>query len=240
LLALEAFLFFSLVDSFQGVQSIARRQGWAELGAELARYRNLTDGVVIQLWGSLAVVLLFATPLLSMRLFAEERHQGTFELLQAAPVTSLELVVGKYLGGVAMVWVPLLISLLFPALLSFFGKGESGPAVEWVTVLLGMGGLLLWSTTCMALGLCFSALTQSAALAGLATAAVLFPWMLLGNLGQSPEPRLRALAAALSVEGHIQPLFQGIFEIRGLIFFASFSLLFVFFAHRALEARREG
>ena len=73
LLALTAFLFFSLVDGFQGIQATARQQGWAALGPEGARYRNLTDGVVVQLWGSLATVLLFVTPLLSMRLFPERR-----------------------------------------------------------------------------------------------------------------------------------------------------------------------
>jgi ABC-2 type transport system permease protein len=174
-----------------------------------------------------------------MRLFAEERRARTFELLQAAPVTSLELVLGKYLGGLLLVWPPLLATLAFPALLSFFGKGESGPALDWVTVLLGHLGLLLWAATCVALGMLWSALTDSPPLAGLATAAVLFPWMLLGNWAQSSERVLRALSR-FAIEPHLRPLFGGILDGHALVFFASFILLLLFLTYRVLEVRRVG
>jgi ABC-2 type transport system permease protein len=239
LLALAAFLFNSLLDAFQGVQANARQQGWAALGPEMGRYRNLTDGVVVQLWGSLATVLLFVTPLLSMRLFAEERRQRTFELLEAAPVNSAELVLGKFIGGLLLVWLPLLATLLFPGLLSLFGKGESGPALDWVTVLLGHLGLLAWAATAIALGMLWSAVTDSPPLAGLATAAVLFPWMLLGNWTQSPERALRAVAR-FAVEPHLRPLFSGVLDGQALLFFASFIFLFLFLTYRVLEARRVG
>ena len=161
MIAISSFFFFAMVETFRQVHEIAKQISWARMGPDAAMYRNLTDGVVVQLWGVVTVITLFIAPFLSMRLFAEERRQKTFELLMTAPVRPFEIVLGKYLGAVLMVGITLGITILFPIILALFGTGQSGSAVEWSTVLLGWGGLLLWGATCMAVGMFMSVMTES-------------------------------------------------------------------------------
>jgi ABC-2 type transport system permease protein len=120
--------FMALILSFQQVHEAVRQVpgGWAQLPADYQAFRNLTDGVVVNLWGVVLVVTLFVGPFLSMRLFAEERRQKTFELLMTAPIRPLEIVLGKYLGGLGIVLCTLSVTLVFPVILSIIGSGESG------------------------------------------------------------------------------------------------------------------
>src|SRR4051812_25948366 len=77
--AVGSFFFMSALGNFEVVQSQARMVGWSALGPDAAPFKNLTDGVVVQLWGVFAVVGAFASPFVSMRLFSEEKRQKTFE-----------------------------------------------------------------------------------------------------------------------------------------------------------------
>ena len=96
MVALSSFFFMGLLQSFQQVQEMAQEHGWNRLPPDAAVYRNLTDGVVAQLWGVVLIVTLFVAPFLSMRLFAEERRNKTFELLMTTPVRPIELVPVSY------------------------------------------------------------------------------------------------------------------------------------------------
>ena len=137
IVAISSFFFMSLLQTFQQVQELAQSVGWSQLPAESAAYRNLTDGVIVQLWGVLLILTLFVAPFLSMRLFAEEKRNKTFELLMTTPVRPAELVLGKYLGGLGIIGTALGLTLVFPLMLSAFGSSESGTVLEWPTVLLG-------------------------------------------------------------------------------------------------------
>ncbi|HEX5975059.1 MAG TPA: hypothetical protein VFY57_07875, partial [Rubrobacteraceae bacterium] len=86
IVAISSFFFMGLLQTFQQVQEAAQSVGWSQLPAESAAYRNLTDGVIVQLWGVLLILTLFVAPFLSMRLFAEEKRNKTFELLMTTPV----------------------------------------------------------------------------------------------------------------------------------------------------------
>jgi ABC-2 type transport system permease protein len=236
--AIAAFFFVSALENFRIAQEAARAMTWARLPPEWSAYKNLTEGVVVQLWGVVLIVTLFLAPFLSMKLFAEERRQKTFELLMTAPVRPLELVLGKYLGGVVVISATLGITLFFPIILAAFGSSESGAALDWSTVLLGFGGLLLWGATCMAIGMFISSLTESQMLAAFITFAVLLPWMLLGSLARSAEEPLRSVITHLSFDTQLQNLMKGVFDPRAVFFFASVVILSLFLTHRSVEAQR--
>lgn len=238
MIAISSFFFFAMVETFRQVHEIAKQISWARMGPDAAMYRNLTDGVVVQLWGVVTVITLFIAPFLSMRLFAEERRQKTFELLMTAPVRPFEIVLGKYLGAVLMVGITLGITILFPIILALFGTGQSGSAVEWSTVLLGWGGLLLWGATCMAVGMFMSVMTESQMVAAFLTFAVLLPWMLLKGLAQSAEEPLRSIAGYLSFDQQLQPILHGVLDLKALVFFASVIAVTMFFTWRRVEAFR--
>src|SRR5437879_1262437 len=82
---LSSFAFLTMLATFKQVQDWARAFTWARMPAEYNAFKNLTDGVIVNLWGFIAVVVLFVAPLLSMGLFAREKRHGTFELLMTAP-----------------------------------------------------------------------------------------------------------------------------------------------------------
>ena len=235
MVALSSFFFMGNLHDFQEAQADAIRYGWGSVDPQ---YRNLTDGVVIPLWGALIGVTLFIAPFLSMRLFAEEKRNKTFELLMTAPVRPIEIVLGKYLGGVGIITATLGLTLLFPLILAYFGVSQSGSPLEWSTVLLGYGALLLWGATCMAVGMFLSALTESQMLAALLTFVVMLPWMWLGSLARASDEPLRGVLAQLSFGTHLQPLMQGILEVQSVVFFLSVIFFSLLLTHRTVEAQR--
>ncbi len=238
MIALSSFFFLGFIQSFVEAQELARTYGWEQLPPDYASYRNLTDGVVIQLWGVVMIITLFVAPFLSMRLFAEEKRNKTFELLMTAPLRPVEIVLGKYLGGLGVMSATLGLTIVFPLVLSVYGSSQSGTAVEWSTVLLGYGGLLLWGATCLAIGMFISSLTESQMLAAFITFAVLLPWWLLGSVLQKAEEPLRSILNHLSFGAQLQGMTQGVFELKALVFFLSVIFLSVLLTHRTVEAQR--
>ena len=102
---------------------------------------NLTDIVMAPLLFNLGIILVFVVPFLSMRLMAEEKRQHTLELLMTSPLRPTEIVLGKYLGGILVLGLSVSLTGIYPAILSHYGGGESGDALEWSTVLLGYVGV---------------------------------------------------------------------------------------------------
>ena len=235
MLALAAFFFVDALSEFQRAQEMARSVGWERVPQQ---YQNLTDGVMVPFWTSVMMITLFVVPFLSMRLFAEEKRHRTFELLMTVPVRPVEIVLGKYLGGLGIITATLGLTLFFPVLLSFLGHSDSGSVLEWSTVLLGYGALLLWGATCMAIGLFISTLTESQMVAALVTFAVLLPWMLLRGLAMGTEEPVRSLLGALAFDVQLGGMIRGVLELKTLVFFASVIFFSLLLSHRAIEAQR--
>lgn len=239
MIAISSFFFVAMMDTFQQVQDMARAVGWGRLPAEYGAYRNLTEGVVIQLWGVVTIIALFVAPFISMRLFAEEKRHKTFELLMTAPVRPSEIVFGKYLGGLGVIAATLGLTIAFPVVLQLFGVSPEGqPVLEWTTVLLGYFGVLLWGATCIAVGMFVSALTESQMLAAFLTFAVLLPWMLLRGLARGAEEPWRSVINHLSFDSQLQNLMKGVLDLKAIVFFASVILFSLLLTHRTVEAQR--
>ncbi len=241
LVAVAAFFFVGHLQTFKEVQEMARQNTWPLLlrtNPEVEPYKNLTDGVVLQLWGVILFVTLIIAPFLSMRLLAEEKRSKTYELLMTAPVRPVEIVVGKYLGGLGVISVTLALTLVFPLLLAAFGSSESGHALEWSTVLLGYGALLLWGATCIAVGLFISSVTDSQMLAGVVTLVLLLLWWLLNFLVQGSEEPLRTVVTQLALNTQLGGLMKGVLDLKALVFFSSIILFSLMLTHRSVEAQR--
>lgn len=232
--------FIALLGNFKQVQDVAREVpgGWSQLPPDYQAFRNLTDGVMINLWGTVLVLTLFVAPFLSMRLFAEERRNKTFELLMTTPVRPYEIVLGKYLGGVAVVVCTLGVTIVFPIILSVLGSSESGSALEWRTVLLGYGALLLWGATNMAIGMFISSLTESQMVAAFVSFAVALVWMLIKSIAPGADEPLRSILNYLAFDAQLQNLLKGVLDLKPIVFFCSVIALFLLLTHRSIEAQR--
>jgi ABC-2 type transport system permease protein len=242
MLGICSFFFALYLQEFVSIQEQVRLYGgWGVVERarpDLAAFKNLTDGVVMNLWGVLTVLTLFVAPFLSMRLFSEEKRGRTLELLMTVPVRPLEIVLGKYLGGLGVIAATLGLTILFPLTLELFGRGEAGWAVDWSTVLLGYAGVLLWGATCMGIGMFLSSLTESQMLAAVLTFFVLLPWMLLGSVAQGAEGALRAVLQHLSFGAQLQGFTSGVLRLESLVFFLSVIAFSLLLTHRAVEAHR--
>jgi ABC-2 type transport system permease protein len=238
MVAISSFFFTGLLQAFKDAQEQAQEVGWSQLPPDLHAYRNLTDGVVVQLWGIILIITLFVAPFLSMRLFAEEKRNKTFELLMTTPVRPVELVLGKYLGGLGIISSALGLTIVYPLLLLAFGASESGGVLEWPTVLLGYAAVLLWGATCMAVGTFISSLTESQMVAALLTFVVMLPWMLLSSLAQGVDEPLRSLIHYLAFDSQLQNLLKGVLDLKALVFLLSVIFFSLLLTHRTVEAQR--
>jgi ABC-2 type transport system permease protein len=232
------FFFIGLLSAFQRAHQKALVLGWERMGPEEQAFKNLTDGVVINLFGVVLVITLFVTPILSARLFADERRHKTMDLLMSTPVRPIEIVLGKYLGALGIITATVGVTIIYPIILGIYGASETGNTLEWSTVLLGYLCLLLWGATCMGIGMFISSLTESTVFAGVLTLAVLLPWWLIQMvLLQSPEP-WRSIGTYVSFETQLATMMRGAIDLKAIVFFTSIAFLTCLFTHRSVEAQR--
>jgi ABC-2 type transport system permease protein len=178
------------------------------------------------------LVLIFAIPLLTMRLLAEERRLGTLELLVTYPVSDRAIVAAKL--GACLVVVVLLIAAtgLYPWWIYRVQPFDVKP------LLAGYLGLVLLATACASYGLFVSACTESQVLAGFLTAMpLLLLWLLSWNEAASAVETL-AIVRALSLFNHFQPFAVGIVEARDVFYFVMLAAGFVWATLRVLEVRQ--
>jgi ABC-2 type transport system permease protein len=235
---LVAFLAALYFNSYLGWYVSQVMQG-VQLGSpELAARANPTDMVVAPGLGSLGVFLMLSSPLLTMRLLAEEKGRRTFELLMTAPIRPAAIVVGKFLAALGLVAVILAIGGIFPAVLAFVGRGQAVPAVEWQTVATCFAGLLLLGAMCQAIGLLVSALTDSMAVAALVSFIVMLLLLLLPRAALSAQGALREAVAVLSTPEHMASFLEGRLDLRDVLYFLSLTFLGLYLTERVIEGHR--
>jgi ABC-2 type transport system permease protein len=193
---------------------------------------NLTDVVIRPLVQNMSIVLLFVMPLLTMRLFSEEKKSGTIELLLTYPVTDLAILFGKFLAAAFLLFIMLVGTLPFLALL--FGIGNPDPG----TLLSGYLGLLLMGGAFMAMGIFISSLTENQIVAAAVSfgSALLF-WVLSWSSTLSGET-VGAVLRQLSILEHLESFNKGILALSDLSFFVLFTAFFLFLTLRSLETNR--
>ncbi len=115
---------------------------------------------------------------------------------------------------------------------------EAKSPLEWSTVLLGYGALLLFGATCMAIGMFISSLTESQMVAAIVALVVSLVWMLVRIIAPNADEPVRSILAYLSFDSQLQNMMKGVLELKPLVFFSSVILVFLLLTHRSVEARR--
>jgi len=183
----------------------------------------------------MVLVFVFAVPLLTMRLLAQERRMGTLELILTSPVQEWELVMGKFLGGLVLYLMMVVPTLLHPLVLEIFGNPDWGP------IWSGYLGLLLFGAVLLAVGLLASALTENQIIAAvLGVAGNLMLWFFIGAPTQSPaiSPRLASILTTLDLRAHLQTFISGVLDTRDVVYCLSVTGFLLFLTTRVLEVRR--
>jgi ABC-2 type transport system permease protein len=202
------------------------------MNPQMARELNVTDSVLRPLFSNVSVILLLLMPLITMRLFAEERRSGTIELLLTYPVRDGAVLVGKYLAALALYAIMLALTLLYPGIVMYFAR------VEWGPLLTGYLGLLLMGATFLAVGIFASSVTENQIVAAIITFGTL---LLLWVVGWSAEyvggPWGRVLSH-LSILEHFDTFARGVLDTKDVIFYLDVTIVALFLTLRSLETRR--
>jgi ABC-2 type transport system permease protein len=206
----------------------------AAMNPQLGRDINLTEWVMRPLFTSFIsiILLLSLVPMITMRLFAEERRSGTIELLLTYPVRDGGVLVAKFLAALALYGAMLVLTLLYPAMLRYFTPLEWGPLL---TMYLG---LVLMGATFLSIGLFFSSVTENQIVASLATFAMLLLLWSIGFAADSVGGATGKILQHLSVVDRFDSFSKGLLDTKDVIYFVNVTLLALFLTLRALEARR--
>jgi len=212
------------------VEEYARLQGQIAL---MEAAPGITEVVVAPTFGTAAVVLLLVVPLLTMSLIAGERRNATLPLLLASPISLSELVVGKYLGVMALLTIQLLLLALLPLSLLLAGTLDFG------LLAANLLGLWLMLAAFAALGLFMSSLTAQPAVAAVGGfGALLLLWIVDWGGSAMRSDEGGNLLAWFSLQSHYQALLRGLFDSADLIYYLLFITTFLVLSIRRLDADR--
>ncbi|NDJ54842.1 MAG: ABC transporter permease subunit [Chloroflexi bacterium] len=192
----------------------------------------LTMDNTISTMGFLAI---FIAPGLTMRLISEEMRTGTHELLLTAPVRDWEVVVGKWLGAWGVLTVFVLISLIFPLILTFLGSPDGG---DILTAYIGLW--LLWGMA-LAIGVMASAMTPYQIIAFIISLALLIGlWLAQAVFNFIPNPLIQEIASEATIFSHFQNTMvqRGIIQVENLVYFIGVIAIALFLATNFLGTRR--
>lgn len=216
------YVFLTVFYAFSGYYFFA-----TSLAADLA---DIT-GVFYNLF----TIIMFLIPILTMRLFSEDKRHKTDQLLLTAPLNLTPLALGKYLAALLVYLMGLAVTLVFGLIVSFFASPN------WVLLLGNFVATLLFGMAIIAIGMFISSTTENQVIAAIVTFAVVIFLILVDTLSSLVSaPWLIAVVQGLSFLRRYSNFSTGIFELPSLVFFLSISALFVFLTVRALERRRWG
>jgi ABC-2 type transport system permease protein len=198
----------------------------------MAQSLNITDSVMRPLFTNMSVVLLFFMPMLTMRLFAEEKKSGTMELMLTYPVRDGEVLAGKFLAAGALYVILLGLTLVYPGLIAYFTR------VEWGPILTGYLGLVLTGATFLAVGVLISSLTENQIVAGFGTFGVLLGLWIIGWGAEFAGGNLKAVLQYLSITEHMDTFSRGLIDTKDLVYYGSAIALALFLTLRSLDSKR--
>ena len=191
-----------------------------------------TTAVLEPVFASVGVVLLFLTPVLTMRLFSEEKKLGTMELLLTYPLRDGHLLAGKFLSVLALYLMMLAATLVYPLIVSLHAT------VEWAVVGASYLGVLLLGSAFLAVGVMASSWTSNQIVAATAAFMILLLSFIMDFLAASAGPALAAVLRHLSIGLHLRNFIRGVIDTRDIVFLASVTVLCLFMAMRSLEYYR--
>ena len=204
------------------VESVGTR---AMMSAQTGRPPDPIDmpGVIVQnMFNFLSFVLLLVLPMITMALFSEEKKRGTMELLLTAPVTDLQVVLGKFLAAGVFYMILLATTLVELTILFAYSTPAKGP------ILSAYFGMALYGLAIIAVGMFISTLTDSQVISVILTFGVLMVLWLIDALARSASATTKAILSYLSILEHTNDFLQGVVSTSHVIFYLSFIALGIF------------
>lgn len=221
---ISAWMFFNLfINYIENTQN---------LPVELQGNLDYLNQVVLQILANINMLLLFICPLVSMRVFSEEKKEDVLDLYFAAPINEYSLVVGKYLASVTSVLFIIAPAYFYPLMMKAVGLDDSGLFVA--------GFLALFLNICVYLGLGIfaSSLTRNQIVSGLICFVfILGSWMLAMGAQLTENYFFSLWLGYFSIITHYEVLAKGLLRTADLIFYLSLIFMMIFLTKKSLESR---
>ncbi len=220
------FFFYSFTATFV-IQSFRMMQ----MGGMGAPSMSLNEYIIRPLFqGVLTVVLLLLLPLVSMRLYAEEKRSGTIELLLTSPLTDLEIILGKFLGALALFSVLVVLTFLYIGLLFLYGNPNAKPLLAHALGFFLFGGALL------SLGMWISTFTKNQIIAGSVSLAFFLVLYVLDWVNAYSFSTTGRVMSYMALTTHFDNFAKGVIDLSDVIYYLSVISLGIFLTARSVDA----
>ncbi len=193
---------------------------------------NLNDFIIRPLLMNMSVIVLFLMPMITMRLFAEEKRSGTIELLLTAPLRDIEIILGKWLAALLLYVCLLAICTLNIGVLFLYGQPD------WRALLVGYLGLLLLGAAFLGLGSFISTLTRNQIVAASVTFGLFLMLWVVDWISSYSTGTVGQILSYLSITTHFENFAKGVLELKDAIYYLSVIFLGVFLTARSMESLR--
>ncbi len=195
---------------------------------------NITDFFIPWMFGLPAFLMMFVVPILTMKLFSEEKRLGTFELLVTCPLRDWSILLGKYLAGFSIAMLMIVLSLWYPLTVQLISGWQLESSVLWIAFL----GLVLVMATYVAFGVFASSVSENQMLAAILTFVGLLTFYLVGIMNAGGDSTLVQVLKAICILTHGDSFTSGMIRLVDLAYFILFISFFLILTSKILEARR--
>lgn len=184
-------------------------------------------------FSALQAIVMIIIPILTMRLFSEDKKQKTDQLLLTSPVSLTGIIFGKLLAAFAVFFLGIIMTLVYAFVLEFFGT------VEWSVYFSNLLGMLLLGIALISIGAFISSLTESQVVAAIGSFAIMILILLLDSLAAViPIDWISNIVKSISFYSRYNDFYLGIINFADIIFFLSVTAVFVFLTVRVFEKKR--
>jgi len=220
--------FFVAILQFFVRQSMQMNQ----FGMQGPQAMNVNQQLIRPLLQNVDILVLFLMPMVTMRTYAEEKRSGTIELLLTSPVTDFQIIMGKFLGAMALYCCMLAVTLIHIALLFVYGRPE------WKPIITTYIGLLLFGGCFVSVGLFISSLTKNQIVAGMVTFAVFLLLWIITWIGSFSGPTVDKVTQYLSILDHLDDFGKGVLDTTHIIYYLSFISFGLFLTAKSVDSER--
>lgn len=187
----------------------------------------------IMIFGDMIIFLLLLIPLMTMRIWSEEKKQKIDQLLLTAPIGTMQIVLGKFFAALCVFLIALSLTLVYPLFAYIYGTPEPAITIgNYIAVILVAGAYI-------AISQFMSSLTESQIISAILSIATLLLFLLFDVIFRIvPVEFVAEIASFISIISRFTSFTQGIFALSDAVYFISLAGLFLFFTSRVIEKRR--
>ena len=224
---LYGYFFVAILNFF-----VRQSMQMGQFGMQGPQSMNVNQQLIRPLLQNVLILILFLMPMVTMRSYSEEKRSGTIELLLTSPLTDFQIIIGKFLGAMALYACMLGVTLIHLGLLFVYGRPEWKPIVTAYIGLLLMGGCFI------SLGLFISSLTKNQIVAGMVTFAVFLLLWIITWIGSFSGPTVDKVTQYLSIVDHYDDFGKGVLDTTHFVYYISFITFGLFLTAKSVDSER--